>query len=100
LIKKQDREDIRDLLGSYGEISFQVVKESANKENNQLNRAAQQSSTMYNCIMNSLRNSTKRSSWYRSMLLNFMMMVSHVGNIATISTLKTMLLSLDGAMRT
>jgi hypothetical protein len=52
--------DIRDLLDSYGEISFQEVKEGTNEYINIPNRVAQERFMMYNCVMNSLTNSAMR----------------------------------------
>jgi hypothetical protein len=99
LIKKQGMGDVRDLVDSYGEISFQEVKESANEYFNIPNRAAQESFMMYNCIINSLTNSAKRQIQLRGkifpfviggvgigpMLLKVVMMVLHVDTRVTIS---------------
>jgi hypothetical protein len=113
LIKKQGMGDVRDLLDSYGEISFQEVKESANEYFNIPNRAAQESFMMYSCIINFLTNSAKRQVRLRGkrfpfviggvgigpMLLKVVMMVLHVDTRVSISAVRTKLSSLDAAMR-
>jgi hypothetical protein len=97
LIKKQDMGVIQDLLDSFGEISFQESKESANDYINIPDRVAQESFMMYNCILNSLTNSAKRQVQLRGksfpfvtggvgigpMLLKVVIMVSHVDTRAS-----------------
>lgn len=103
----------KDLIESYGEVSYEDVKASAMQYVNTETREAQDSVMLYQCIMASLTKEAQRQVRIRgkghpfqiaghgvgALLLKVVIMVSHVDTRATISSVRTKLSSLDKSMR-
>jgi hypothetical protein len=103
----------KDLIESYGEISYEDVKAHALTYMNEDSREAQDSFMLYHCLMNSLTDAAQKQVRTRGNVLPFMfggkgsgpvllkviIMVSHVDTRATITSVRTKLSSLDHAMR-
>ncbi len=103
----------KDLIESYGEISYEDVKAHALTYMNEDSREAQDSFMMYHCLKNSLTNAAQKQVRTRGhvhpfmfggigsgpLLLKVIIMVSHVDTRATITSVRTKLSSLDHAMR-
>ena len=103
----------KDLIESYGEISYQDVCNHALTYMHEDTREAQDSFMMYHCLMNSLTDEAQKQVRTRGNVLPFMfggkgsgpvllkviIMVSHVDTRATISSVRTKLSNLDHAMR-
>jgi hypothetical protein len=103
----------KDLIESYGEISYQDVKAHALSYMNEDSREAQDSFMLYHCLMNSLTDAAQKQVRTRGNMFPFMfggkgsgpvllkviIMVSHVDTRATITSVRTKLSSLDHAMR-
>ena len=106
-------EDPKDLIESYGEVSYEDVKASVMTYLNTETREAQDSIMLYQCIMSSLTKEAQRQVRIRgkghpfqlgghgagTLLLKVVIMVSHVDTRATISSVRTKLSSLDKSMR-
>ena len=103
----------KDLIESYGEISYQEVCNHALTYMHEDTREAQDSFMMYHCLMNSLTDEAQKQVRTRGNVLPFMfggkgsgpvllkviIMVSHVDTRATITSVRTKLSNLDHAMR-
>jgi len=103
----------KDLIESYGEISYENVKAHAINYMNEDSREAQDSFMLYHCLMNSLTDAAQKQVRTRGNVIPFMfggkgsgpvllkviIMVSHVDTRATITSVRTKLSSLDHAMR-
>lgn len=103
----------KDLIESYGEISYEEVRAHALTYMHEDAREAQDSFMMYHCLMNSLTDSAQKQVRTRGnvhpfifggkgsgpVLLKVIIMVSHVDTRATITSVRTKLSSLDHAMR-
>lgn len=103
----------KDLIESYGEISYEDVKAHAINYMNEDSREAQDSFMLYHCLMNSLTDAAQKQVRTRGNVIPFMfggkgsgpvllkviIMVSHVDTRATITSVRTKLSSLDHAMR-
>ena len=103
----------KDLIESYGEISYEAVCAHALTYMHEDSREAQDSFMFYHCLMNSLTDAAQkqvrtRGNMFPSMfggkgsgpvLLKVIIMVSHVDTRATITSVRTKLSSLDHAMR-
>ena len=103
----------KDLIESYGEISYEDVKDHALTYMKEDSREAQDSFVMYHCLMNSLTDAAQKQVITRGYVLPFVfsgkgsgpvllkviIMVSHVDTRATITSVRTKLSSLDHAMR-
>jgi hypothetical protein len=103
----------KDLIESYGEISYEDVRAHAISYMNEDSREAQDSFMLYQCLMNSLTDAAQKQVRTRgnvlpfmfggkdsgSVLLKVIIMVSHVDTRATITSVRTKLSSLDHAMR-
>ena len=103
----------KDLIESYGEISYEDVKAHALTYMNEDSREAQDSFMLYHCLMNSLTDAAQKQVRTRGnvhpfmfggkgsgpLLLKVIIMVSHVDTRATITSVRTKLSSLDHAMR-
>ena len=103
----------KDLIESYGEISYQDVCNHALTYMHEDTREAQDSFMMYHCLMNSLTDEAQKQVRTRGNVLPFMfggkgsgpvllkviIMVSHVDTRATITSVRTKLSNLDHAMR-
>ena len=103
----------KDLIESYGEISYEDVRNHALTYMNEDAREAQDSFMMYHCLMNSLTDTAQKQVRTRGnvhpfmfggkgsgpVLLKLIIMVSHVDTRATITSVRTKLSSLDQAMR-
>jgi hypothetical protein len=103
----------KDLIESYGEISYQDVCNHALTYMHEDTRKAQDSFMMHHCLMNSLTDDAQKQVRTRGNVLPFMfggkgsgpvllkviIMVSHVGTRATITSAMTKLSNLDHAMR-
>ena len=103
----------KDLIESYGEISYGDVKAHALNYMNEDSREAQDSFMLYHCLMNSLTDAAQKQVRTRGnvfpfmfggkgsgpVLLKVIIMVSHVDTRATITSVRTKLSSLDHAMR-
>ena len=111
--KGGDLEDPKDLIESYGEVSYEDVRLSVMQYVNTESREAQDSVMLYQCIMSSLTKEAQRQVRIRgkghpfqvaghgagALLLKVVIMVSHVDTRATISSVRTKLSSLDKSMR-
>ena len=103
----------KDLIESYGEISYEEVRAHALTYMHEDSREAQDSFMMYHCLMNSLTDAAQKQVRTRGnvhpfmfggkgsgpVLLKVIIMVSHVDTRATITSVRTKLSSLDHAMR-
>ena len=103
----------KDLIESYGEISYEDVKAHALTYMNEDSREAQDSFMLYHCLMNSLTDAAQKQVRTRGnvhpfmfggkgsgpVLLKVIIMVSHVDTRATITSVRTKLSNLDHAMR-
>ncbi|KAI2509497.1 hypothetical protein MHU86_4874 [Fragilaria crotonensis] len=103
----------KDLIESYGEISYEEVRAHALTYMHEDAREAQDSFMMYHCLMNSLTDAAQKQVRTRGnvhpfifggkgsgpVLLKVIIMVSHVDTRATITSVRTKLSSLDHAMR-
>jgi len=103
----------KDLIESYGEISYQDVCNHALTYMHEDVREAQDSFMMYQCLMNTLTENAQKQVRSRGnvhpftfggrgsgpVLLKVIIMVSHVDTRATITSVRTKLSSLDQAMR-
>jgi hypothetical protein len=103
----------RDLIDSYGELSYEDVKAHVLTYVDTESREAQDSFMMYLCIMSSLSKSAQRQVRLRGkqhpfqlaetgsgpLLLKVVIMVSHVDTRATINSVRTKMSSLDQSMR-
>jgi hypothetical protein len=103
----------KDLIESYGEISYEAVCAHALTYMNEDSREAQDSFMFYHCLMNSLTDAAQKQVRTRGNMFPFMfggkgsgpvllkviIMVSHVDTRATITSVRTKLSSLDHAMR-
>ena len=106
-------DDPKDLIESYGEVSYEDVKTSVMAYVNTETHEAQDSIMLYQCIMSSLTKEAQRQVRIRgkghpfqmaghgsgALLLKVVIMVSHVDTRATISSVRTKLSSLDKSMR-
>ena len=111
--KEGDLENPKDLIESYGEVSYEDVKASVLTYVNTETREAQDSVMLYQCIMSSLTKEAQRQVRIRgkghpfqlgghgagALLLKVVIMVFHVDTRATISSVSTKLSSLDKSMR-
>ena len=112
--KGGDETESRDLIDSYGELSYNDVKAHVLNYINTESREAQDSFMMYLCIMNSLTKNSQRQVRIRGkqhsfqlaetgsgpLLLKVVIMVSHVDTRATINAVRTKMSNLDQSMRT
>ncbi|KAI2490790.1 hypothetical protein MHU86_23788 [Fragilaria crotonensis] len=103
----------KDLIESYGEISYEEVRAHALTYMHEDAREAQDSFMMYHCLMNSLTDAAQKQVRTRGnvhpfifggkgsgpVLLKVIIMVSHVDTRTTITSVRTKLSSLDHAMR-
>ena len=103
----------KDLIESYGEISYEDVKAHALTYMNEDSREAQDSFMLYHCLMNSLTDAAQKQVRTRGnvhpfmfggkgsgpVLLKVIIMVSHVDTRATITSVRTKLSNLDQAIR-
>ena len=110
---KGDPENSKDIIESYGDISYQQVREHILTYANENTRATQDSFMMYHCIMNSLTDNAQRQVRSRGnltpfafggrgsgpLLLKVVVMVSHVDTRSTVTMVRTKLSGLDLAMR-
>ena len=103
----------KDLIESYGEISYQDVCNHALTYIHEDTREAQDSFMIYHCLMNSFADEAQKQVRTRGNVLPFMfegkgsgpvllkviIMVSHVDTRATVTSVRTKLSNLDHAMR-
>ena len=114
LIPKEGNEaESRDLIDSYGELSYDDVKAHTLTYVNTESREAQDSFMLYLCIMSSLTKTAQRQVRLRGkqhpfqlaetgsgpLLLKVVIMVSHVDTRATINSVRTKMSNLDKSMR-
>jgi hypothetical protein len=114
LIPKGGNEDLtKDLIESYGELSYEDVKRSADTYVNTPTRLAQDSVMLYICIMSSLTEAGQKKVRSRgltypfmsgdkgvgTLLLKVVVMVAHVDTRATVTQVRTKLSSLDKTMK-
>lgn len=114
LIPKDGNEaESRDLIDSYGELSYNDVKAHVLTYINTESREAQDSFMLYLCIMSSLTKTAQRQVRLRGkqqsfqlaetgsgpLLLKVVIMVSHVDTRATINSVRTKMSNLDQTMR-
>ena len=115
LIPKNGNEnESRDLIDSYGELSYDDVKANVLTYINTESREAQDSFMLHLCIMSFLSKSAERQVRLKGkqhsfqlaetgsgpLLLKVVIMVSHIDTRATINSVRTKMSSLDQAMRT
>ena len=112
ITREGDEAQTKDLIESYGEISYVEVKTHAMSYVNTETREAQNSIMLYHCIMNSLSKDAQRQVRTRgktypfmiggkgsgTLLLKVVVMVSHIDTRATISWVRTKMSSLDKYM--
>jgi hypothetical protein len=114
LIPKDGNEtESRDLIDSYGELSYNDVRAHALTYVDTESREAQDSFMLYLCIMSSLTKTAQRQVRIRGkqhsfqlaetgcgpLLLKVVIMVSHVDTRATINSVRTKMSNLDQTMR-
>ena len=106
-------EDTKDLIESYGELSYSDVKDHAETYVHTETRMAQDSLMLYLCVMSSLTEQAQKKVRNRgasfpfmladksvgSLLLKVVVMVSHIDTRATVTAVRTKLSNLDKAMR-
>lgn len=106
-------EDTKDLIESYGELSYTDVKDHAMTYVHTETRMAQDSLMLYLCVMSSLTEQAQKKVRNRgasfpftladksvgSLLLKVVVMVSHIDTRATVTAVRTKLSNLDKAMR-
>ena len=111
--KDGDMENPKDLIDSYGEVSYEDVRASVMLYLNTETCEAQDYIMLYHCIMSSLTKEAQRQVRIRgkghpfqmgghgagALVLKVVIMVSHVDTRATISSVRTKLSSLDKSMR-
>ena len=111
--KGGNEEESRDLIDSYGELTYDDVKTHVLTYINTESREAQDSFMLYLCIMNSLSKAAQRQVRLRGkqhsfqlaetgsgpLLLKVVIMVSHVDTRATINSVRTKMSNLDQTMR-
>jgi prefoldin subunit 5 len=111
--KNGNEETTKDLIESYGELTYEDVKRHANTYVNTETRSAQDSVMLYLCIMSSLSEAGQKKVRSRgltypfmsgdkgvgTLLLKVVVMVAHVDTRATVTQVRTKLSSLDKTMK-
>lgn len=106
-------EDTKDLIESYGELTYKDVKDHAMTYINTETRSAQDSMMLYLCIMATLTEAGQKKIRNRgltnpfvygdkgvgTLLLKVVIMVSHIDTRATVTQVRTKLSSLDRMMK-
>ena len=114
LIPKDGNEEMtKDLIESYGELSYEDVKRHSDTYVNSETRSAQDSVMLYLCIMATLTEAGQKKVRSRgltypfmsgdkgvgTLLLKVVVMVAHVDTRATVTQVRTKLSSLDKTMK-
>jgi hypothetical protein len=114
LVPKDGNEEMtKDLIESYGELSYDDVRRHAQAYVNTETRSAQDSVMLYLCVMATLSETGQKKVRSRgltypfmsgdkgvgTLLLKVVIMVSHVDTRATVTQVRTKLSSLDKTMR-